>query len=479
MVIVVLILSALSIYDLSRIKTEMRYSSLSTQKMDIIKDIKHSMQIINKNTRGAIVFANDPAALEQETQETASARTVLYNGLDTLNKLSLTEEERKSLKDYSDDAPKNRTYNEQVVEFIKEKKFTEAAGVLSQHSDPLMQIGIGKLNKFSNIAEAQRIKIEKDMQRTYEHAITILVILVIFFITLSVILSIAITRSVTKPVNKIVNSLKDSSNQIVAASNQLSASAQQLSQGSAEQASAIEETSSTLQETTSMLQQNSENTKQVAQYAGKAKESGDKGNTEMQKMINSMSEIKKSSDQIAKIIKVIDDIAFQTNILALNAAIEAARAGEAGMGFAVVAEEVRNLAQRSAQASKDTTAIIESNIELSSQGVLVAERVQEALSAITEEARKSNELMDEIAVASEEQLQGVEQVSKAMIQIETVTQQNATSAEESASASEELNAQAESMKKIVWELSELVNGATTALKAEGEYVRHQIRHSNH
>jgi methyl-accepting chemotaxis protein len=278
--------------------------------------------------------------------------------------------------------------------------------------------------------------------------------------------------------NKMVTSLNEIARQVAAASNQLSATSEQLSQGSAEQASAIEETSSTMQEATSMFKQSNVNTSQAAQLSGQAKQSAHKGSSEMQEMMNSMGEIKKSSDEIAKIIKVIDDIAFQTNILALNAAIEAARAGEAGMGFAVVAEEVRNLAQRSAQAAKDTTAIIESNIELSAKGVSVAGRVREALTEITHQANKVNELMNEISAASHEQAQGIEQVSKAMTQIETVTQQNAANAEESASASEELNAQADSMRKVVQELSELVNGAENILQNNSTNVGHTVHPSN-
>jgi methyl-accepting chemotaxis protein len=178
----------------------------------------------------------------------------------------------------------------------------------------------------------------------------------------------------------------------------------------------------------------------------------------MQDMMGAIDEIKKSSDRIAKIIKVIDDIAFQTNILALNAAVEAARAGEAGMGFAVVAEEVRNLAQRSAQAAKDTTEMIETNIELSVNGVEVAERVKNALKEITAQAKKVNELMDEIAAASQEQSQGIEQVNKAIVQVESITQQNATNSEETACASEELNTQAQTLREITRQLSILVNG---------------------
>jgi methyl-accepting chemotaxis protein len=285
-------------------------------------------------------------------------------------------------------------------------------------------------------------------------------------------------RSVSKPIESAVIGLYEGAGQVAAASSQLSATAEQLSQGSAEQASAIEETSSTLQETASMLEQNNANTKQAAGLSEQAKESADKGNNEMQEMMDSIQEIKKSSDQISKIIKVIDDIAFQTNILALNAAIEAARAGEAGMGFAVVAEEVRNLAQRSAQAAKDTTAIIEANIELSSKGVGIAEKVQAALTEITAQARKVSELMDEISAASQEQTQGVDQVNKAMTQVETVTQQNAANAEESASASEELSAQADNMRKIVNGLSELVNGRDI-LKNHTDDSEHRAHHSTY
>lgn len=277
-------------------------------------------------------------------------------------------------------------------------------------------------------------------------------------------LGVVLSISISKPLNLAVNQLNEGAQQVAAASNQLSSAAQQLSQGSAEQASAIEETSSTLQGSTSMLQQNTVNTKQAAQLSEKAKEMADKGGSEMLLMMESIQEIKKSSDQIAKIIKVIDDIAFQTNILALNAAIEAARAGEAGLGFAVVAEEVRNLAGRSAQAAKDTTAIIESNIGLSNNGVSVAGRVNEVLMEITIQAKKVRELMVEISAASQEQAQGVEQVNKALVQVEAVTQHNAANAEEGALASEELSAQADNMRKIVQELSRMVNGKIAALQ---------------
>jgi methyl-accepting chemotaxis protein len=270
-----------------------------------------------------------------------------------------------------------------------------------------------------------------------------------------------IVIGITKPVNRIVDGLNESAQQVSSASGQLSASSQQLAEGSAEQAASIQETSSTLEESSSMVRQNTENTKQAAILAKQAKDSADKGNREMQEMMTSMTELKKSSDEIAKIIKVIDEIAFQTNILALNAAVEAARAGEAGMGFAVVAEEVRNLAQRSAQAAKDTAGIIESNIHLSEQGVEVSKHVNESLLEINTQSQKVSELLDEVAAASQEQAQGIAQINKAISQMEQVVQSNAATAEESASASEELSAQAVNMKEIVNSLVSLVNGANS------------------
>ncbi|WP_297426417.1 methyl-accepting chemotaxis protein [Clostridium sp.] len=285
-------------------------------------------------------------------------------------------------------------------------------------------------------------------------SIVVLIIGVIAALACGIFLS----RSISKPLHFAVESLNEGAEQIAAASEQLSGSSQQLAEANSEQASSIEETAATLEEATSMIQQNNENTRQASILAGEAKTSADNGSTDMREMMEAMTQIKKSSDEISKIIKVVDEIAFQTNILALNAAVEAARAGDAGMGFAVVAEEVRNLAQRSAQAAKDTAAIIETNISLSEKGVIVAEKVSKSLEEITVEANKVKELMDEVSAASQEQAQGISQINKAMSQMEIATQQNATTAEESASASEQLSAQTENLREVVHQLISIVEG---------------------
>ena len=281
--------------------------------------------------------------------------------------------------------------------------------------------------------------------------ITIVSLLIIGYLFLGFYLSLV------DSVNNISNDLFDVAEEVEGTSNKLSDSGRVLAEGNMEQAAAIQETASTLEESSSMVNQNTENTKKAAAMAKQAKESTQKGSREVSEMTSAMAELKSSSDQIAKIIKVIDEIAFQTNILSLNAAVEAARAGDVGKGFAVVAEEVRNLAQRSAQAAKDTAVIIEGNIELSRQGVDASRRTSEALEEINEQVQKVTEIIDEVAIATEEQNQGIHQINQAMSQMSTVTQNNATIADDNLSAMGALSEQAQKMKTIVSGLISLIN----------------------
>ena len=216
-----------------------------------------------------------------------------------------------------------------------------------------------------------------------------------------------------------------------------------------------------------MTRRNADNARKANDLARAARSAADLGASDMKQMSAAMNAIKVSSDDIAKIIKTIDEIAFQTNILALNAAVEAARAGEAGMGFAVVAEEVRALAQRSANAAKETANKIESAIGKTAQGVEISAKVTATLDQIVAQVREVDELAAEVASASKEQSQGISQVNTAVGEMDRVIQSNAANAEESASASEELSAQAMAMKSCVAQLLQLVGRSNRDAAAVG------------
>jgi methyl-accepting chemotaxis protein len=267
---------------------------------------------------------------------------------------------------------------------------------------------------------------------------------------------------ITGKLARFTETLGINSTQFISFSEQIATSSQSLAEGATEQAAGLEETSSSLEEMASMTKQNADNAQQANTLSADARKAADTGNESMGRMNTAILDIQKSSDETAKIIKVIDEIAFQTNLLALNAAVEAARAGEAGKGFAVVAEEVRNLAMRSAEAAKDTSAMIEESVKNSHNGVEIAGEVSKILEQIVEGIGKTTDLVGEIAAASQEQSQGIDQVNTAVNQMDKVTQSNAANAEESASASEELSAQAEQMNGIVEELSALVGGSSQA-----------------
>jgi methyl-accepting chemotaxis protein len=261
-----------------------------------------------------------------------------------------------------------------------------------------------------------------------------------------------VVHTISVQLRTITTTLSEGASQIAAGSSQVATASQSLAEGASEQASSLEETSASAEEVTSMTRQNAANTSHAAQLMTTVDQRVTDGNSTLGLMIASMKQINASSDKISKIIKVIDEIAFQTNILALNAAVEAARAGQAGAGFAVVADEVRNLAQRSAQAAKDTAALIEESIATSNEGSAQLQKVADVVASITEAATKVKVLVDEVNIGSQEQAKGIEEIARALTEMDKVTQGTAAAAEESASASEEMSAQAQSLSHIVDEL---------------------------
>jgi methyl-accepting chemotaxis protein len=285
-------------------------------------------------------------------------------------------------------------------------------------------------------------------------------------VVLGIILAFFIARGISRILRRVSQEMDEASAQVMSASDQVNAASQSLAQGSSEQAAALEETSSSLEEMASMSRQNADNARHADILVGEATKVVEQANNSMGDLTLSMKEVSAASEETAKIIKTIDEIAFQTNLLALNAAVEAARAGEAGAGFAVVADEVRALAIRAADAAKSTSDLIESNMIKIKDGYGLVEKTGEAFSQVTTSTVKVKELVGEIAAASTEQAQGVDQINKAVTEMDKVVQSNAANSEQAAAAAQELAAQAATLRESVGDLRAMVekrNGARPGL----------------
>ena len=383
--------------------------------------------------------------------------------------------------------PKNR---EQVASIlVAAEKYKESFDNSIEIHDAQQkeeQAMIAAAQDFGKGADGLRQGQKRKMTEASSSATTLMIGLAAGSMLLGVILAWVITGAITKPFksifkglktfsktelaetsstfNRIIDGMTEGVTQVNDAAGQVSTASQQLAEGASEQASSLEETSSALEQMAAMTRTNAENAKQANELATQAHTAAENGDA-------TMTAISESSAQISKIIKVIEEIAFQTNLLALNAAVEAARAGEHGKGFAVVADEVRNLAQRAAQAARETTGLIEDSVTKSQEGTTA---VQDIVTGVTKVA----ELLSGISQASEEQAQGVEQVNTAVSQMDKVTQQNASGAEESAAAAEELSSQAASTRALVDELVVMVKGADQRATARPTRSRTPQTHPN-
>lgn len=283
-----------------------------------------------------------------------------------------------------------------------------------------------------------------------------------------------VQRRVVKPVRALIGELHHTANFTADASSQVSAASQSLAGCATEQAASLEETHASLEEMSAMTQRNAQHAAEATQLARATHDEAEAGAKNMGELHTAIHEINASSDDIAKIIKTIDEIAFQTNILALNAAVEAARAGDAGMGFAVVADEVRNLAQRSAQAARETAARIESALAKSARGRDLSEQVKTSLDRILIHAEKVDALDANVATGSQEQSQGIRQINCAVAELDKVTQNNAASAEETAASAEQLRSQAQTLRNAVAQLETLITGVSATSDSAGSHYKTEL-----
>jgi len=347
---------------------------------------------------------------------------------------------------------------------LKQSRTSSAAAMdelLSREVRPLYLIYIAAIDEscaYNNQLSAEAAARVESVVSNARQLVTVGIVLATL---IGVAVAWLISRGIGKTLGGVVHHLADGSAEVTSAASQVSTASQSLAAGASEQAASLEETGASLEEISSMTKRNAESASAAKSLANQTRHAAETGANDVTAMNDAMDAIKTSSANVAQIIKTIDEIAFQTNILALNAAVEAARAGEAGAGFAVVAEEVRALAQRSATAAKETAGKIEDAIAKSGHGAEISAKVATSLNEIVSKARQVDTLVAEIAGASQEQSQGIAQVLTAVTQMNQVTQTNAASAEESAAAAEELNAQAHMMDHVVTQLRALTDSRST------------------
>jgi methyl-accepting chemotaxis protein len=473
MLLMLLALAASSLYSIAGLDNELDMAANRTgKKLDIAGALATKASDMLSFERGVLVRLGmkDVAKAEGYHNSFNESAKVVTDEINEIRPLLNTEQGRRDVDALAAEVASWSPAHQELWETGRKGSLDAALSIYDKQTLPVakeMQKAAADLKQLQkkNLAEA----VERGHSKASSSRWIAFILIGIFLAMGGVIVKVILGMS--KDLRRAAIELSEGAGQITSAASQVASSSQSLAQGASQQAASLEETSASTEEITSMTRKNAENSKSAAEVMATVDRQVHDGNHTLDQMVVSMQQINASSDKIAKIIKVIDEIAFQTNILALNAAVEAARAGEAGMGFAVVADEVRNLAQRSAQAAKDTSALIEESIATSRDGSAKLEQVAGVIRAITESSTQVKTLVDEVNMGSQEQARGIEQISKAVAQMDQVTQGTAASAEESASASEELSAQAQALNQIVAELGNLVGGDRQSASAGAPTAR--------
>jgi methyl-accepting chemotaxis protein/methyl-accepting chemotaxis protein-1 (serine sensor receptor) len=462
LVALVLAISAVSLWGASDIFGRFTHTTDKTaRKHSLALETQYQFEMGYSHAKSMILagMSADNAAVEKARGTATTATAAIDEAIAEIKPLIETEAGRKALAEVEKGAREWRGFLDKFFAFTASGSFAEANdlynGASAQRSETRQAL--------IALAEQQDKLLAQDVASA-RGSFSAVRMVAVGMLLIAIALGVAVfwaVRGINAALHGTAVDLRDGAQQVAAAATQVSGSSQSLSRGASEQAASLEETSASMEEMASMTRRNAENSEAAAQLMGEADRMVERSNGALNEMVGSMKSISDASTRVAKIIKTIDEIAFQTNILALNAAVEAARAGEAGMGFAVVADEVRNLAQRSAQAARDTAALIEESVAKSQEGTTKVSVVAEAIGSITAAVARAKGLVDEVSVASRQQAQGIDQVTQAIAQMEKVTQGTAATAEESAAASEELSAQADTALGIVSSLEAMIGGAGT------------------
>lgn len=507
------VVGVIGIFNISKINNAdtMMYNDMTVPLADL-QTVTESFQMMRVNMRD-MILAKDRTTAVAKAKRMDELSAIVGESAEKVKDSLRSEGGRKAYEEFSTARKNYQAYYDKITGLGREGNSSEAYAAMIEPGAVAAAAAYQKgIEQLVNLKVAYAKGMSEDNGKLASTARNLMIVVILVALFSAVMLGLVITRGITTPINETVTVLekvaakdmtaritgdyraelgrmKDALNtavdnldqslqqvavgaeQVGSASGQISSGSQSLAQGSSEQASSLEEISSSLQEMTSMTKQNTANAREAKGLSDAAKKGADKGVANMKNLSAAVDKIKKSSDDTAKIVKTIDEIAFQTNLLALNAAVEAARAGDAGKGFAVVAEEVRNLAMRSAEAAKNTANMIEESVKNAEEGVALNGEVMKNFDEITTQAGKVSEVMAEIAAASEQQSQGIDQVNTAVQQMNQLTQASAANSEESASAAEELSSQAQEMQAMVANFQ--VSGETKKSKP----VHHETVHA--
>ena len=434
----------------------------TAKKTEMIGQVQTAVSEMRAGQRGLILFSmlRDPAKVKMATDAFGSASTRIQKLLAEIRPMLVTDEGKQAVNTIQAQLDTWLPLYQQIVQACAAQRFDAS---MTGAMDRTVTMAGEMQSASARLLEQQRGLLDAASQSAASASSSsrwIALILIGACLAVGVVVLLAV-RQISATLRRLASELGDGADQVASAASQVSSSSQSLAQGASEQAASLEETSASGEEISSMARKNSEDLRSAAELVTRSQQKYSETNQHLEDMVNAVAAISASSDKISKIIKVIDEIAFQTNILALNAAVEAARAGEAGMGFAVVADEVRNLAQRCAHAAKDTAALIEESIARSNDGQSKVTEVAAAIRIITQESEKVKTLVDAVNMASGEQAKGVEQIGTAITQMEQVTQTTAASAEEGAAAAEELTAQSAELKNLIEQLTAMVGAGNS------------------
>ena len=443
-------MTAVAVYSIQTISRELATSTGSTaEKLGLAGDLKAAANIMRTGQRGLLLngFQHDAKGAEATRAYYEKKKSDALTLVARIEPLLASAEDQRLVNQLKADIERHAASFRQIADQCDAGKLQQAAAFYKAQGAPAG----AAMERTASELMAQEIKTMRSSAEAGRGQVRFAAVYITAIGALGIatlLLTLFMVAGITQGLSRLSVELGEGAAQVWSASAQVATSSQRLAQEASNGAAAIEETSAVAKEVASLARKSADQARTAANLMDTVDARVGEGNTTLRHMVESMAGITESSSRISKIIKVIDEIAFQTNILALNAAVEAARAGESGMGFAVVADEVRSLAQRSAQAARDTAALIEDSIAKSNDGGVKLQRVAEVIQDITENSGKVKAFIDAVSLASLEEAKGVEAISKGVNQMEQATQDTASFSEQSAAASEQLSAQAQTLNHI-------------------------------